>query len=163
MGPSNHRHTKFDLLALKQGTHLPREDTSTADFETNKAAARPDASLTVGPIQLRTVWESPWKRYVKTFDLELAGWVEVAVRKADPIGLVHVKKFLNPGAEKALHMIRLLQHRNIVTALGTFATDDGLYVVFEPMSICLERMVASPVYPNERQLAALLGQVSSNL
>jgi serine/threonine protein kinase len=113
-----------------------------------------------GSLRLSARWESPWKQYEKAYDLELAGSVEVAVRKAPPIELVHVRTFLKPGAEKALHMFQQLQHPNIVTALDVFTTDDGLYVVFEPMSISLERIVESPAYPNERQLAAILGQVS---
>ena len=87
----------------------------------------------------------------------------MAVRRKDPIELVHVRKFLRPGPEKALHVFRQLQHDNIVTALEAFMTDDALYIVLEAMSISLERIVKSPAYPDERQLAAILGQVSSTL
>jgi hypothetical protein len=36
------------------------------------------------------------------------------------------------------------------------------YVVLEHLPICLDQIVASPAYPNEVQLAAMVGQVSSH-
>ena len=53
----------------------------------------------------------------------------------------------------------------IVTSLprlDTFRGNNGLYIAFEYMPISLEWIVRSPSYPDERQLAAILGQVSSN-
>jgi hypothetical protein len=35
----------------------------------------------------------PWRRYEKIYDVELGGPVEVAVRKAPPVELVHVRAF----------------------------------------------------------------------
>jgi hypothetical protein len=58
-----------------------------------------------------------------------------------------------------LHVHRQLQHRNIVTALEAFTTDSGLYIILEHMPLSLEWIVRSPAYPDERQLAAILGQV----
>lgn len=57
-------------------------------------------------------------------------------------------------------MYRQLQHRNIVTALKAFTTDNGLYIVLKHMPLSLEQIVRSPDYPDKRQLAAILGQVS---
>ena len=141
----------------------PEQDALDTQVEMPKARFRPDESTVTGSLLLRAIWESPWKQYEKTYDLELAGSVEVAIRKAPPIELVHVRRFLKPGVEKALHMFQQLHHPNIVTALDVFTTEEGLYVVLEPMSISLERVVESPAYPNERQLAAILGQVSFQL
>lgn len=130
-------------------------------IESDKETSKPDGSLTANPSRLRTAWESPWKRYQKIYDRELAGPTEVAVRREQPVELVHVRKFQKPGSEKVLLMVRKLQHCNIVAALDVFTTDDALYIVLEPMSISLEEIVRSPAYPEERQLAAILGQVSS--
>jgi hypothetical protein len=104
--------------------------------------------------------EAPWKKYEKIYDLELGGSLAVAVRKVSPIELVHVREFPNLAASEALHLFRCLRHRNIVTPLEAFTTDDSLHIVLEDMPVSLQRIIDSPAYPNERQLAAILGQVS---
>jgi hypothetical protein len=40
-------------------------------------------------------------------------------------------------------------------------TDEILYIVFEHMPLSLDQLVGCPPYPNDEQLAALVGQVSS--
>lgn len=138
----------------------PEAGASKTQSEMSRARTRPTEFTLTGPLRLKATWESPWSQYEKVYDLELAGAVEVAVRKASPIELVHVRTFSKPGAEKVLHMFQQLQHPNIVAALAAFTTDEGLSIILEPMSISLEQVVQSPAYPNERQLAAIIGQVS---
>ncbi|KAK5209213.1 hypothetical protein LTR41_004748 [Exophiala xenobiotica] len=147
----------------KKRTHSPDEDAQKPSSKTGKVRSETTESRVTGAVKLRTAWESPWKQYEKVYDLELAGAVEVAVRKTAPIHLVHVRKFSNAESEKVLHLFRQLQHRNIVTALDVFADSDGLYVVLEHMSIALERIVNSPAYPTEQQLAAILGQLLNGI
>ncbi|KAH7111360.1 kinase-like domain-containing protein, partial [Dendryphion nanum] len=103
--------------------------------------------------------ESPWTKYEEVFDVELGELVKVAIQNAPTTKLVSVRVFPAPAAEKTLHMYRRVQHQNIVAALDAFTTDDGLYVVLEHMPLTLEWIVRSPAYPNERQLAAILGQI----
>jgi hypothetical protein len=98
----------------------PGEDTLNAPPETGKARSRPDRSAMTGSLRLRAAWESPWKKYEKIYDLELGGPVEVAVQKAPPVKLVHVRAFPKLAAEKTLHMFRQIQDRNIVAALERF-------------------------------------------
>ena len=105
-------------------------------------------------------WESPWEKYEKVYNVELGGTVEVAIRKASPVELVHVRAFSTETSAKTLHLFRQLQHQNIVAALEAFTTDNGLYIVLEYMPISLERIVRSLAYPNERELASILRQVS---
>ena len=182
------RHTQFDLRALagtKSSPSSPEvaqtqrpagilekktlnkkrarspEDIPEIVLDTSKKTSRLDRIQATEPLRPKAANESPWKYYEKIYDLELAGRVEVAVRKADPIELVHVRTFTNPGAEKALHRYQHIQHGNIVTALDAFTTDTGLYLVLEAMPISLERIVQSPACPNEGQLAAIIGQVRS--
>ena len=112
------------------------------------------------PLQLRAAWESPWGKYEGVYDVELGGTVEVAARKASPVELVHVRAFSTEAPAKKLHLFRQLRHQNIVTAVEAFTTDNGLYIFLEHMPVSLERIVRSPAYPDERQLAAILGQVS---
>lgn len=131
-------------------------DTTTEKGRVQSKAVR---SATSGPLQLRSAWESPWEKYEKIYDVELGGPVEVAVRKAPHVELVHVRAFAIQATAKTLHLFRQLQHRNIVTALEAFTTDSSLYIVLEHMPLSLERIIRSPAYPDERQLAAILGQV----
>ena len=147
----------------KKRARSPEEDSWKTAPETGKMTSRRGRFPVALASRLKAVCESPWTQYEKIYDLELVGPVEVAVRKGDPIELVHVRTFTKPGAEKALHMLQHTQHYNIVTALDAFTTDDGLHVVLEPMSISLKRIVKSPAYRSERQLAAILGQVCSTL
>jgi serine/threonine protein kinase len=137
-----------------------REDALDALTRTEKAPSRAARSATSGPLQLRAAWESPWEKFEKIYTVELGGPVEVAVRKAPPVELVHVRAFTTQAAPETLHVYRQLQHQNIVTALEAFTTDNGLYIVLEYMPLSLEPIVRSPAYPDERQLAAILGQVS---
>lgn len=188
MGPSdNRRNTEINILAALEakapnnvpehaglvdsagtnpGADAPSKKTvssrgraSEATVETEKAQLRSVKSATSGPLQLRTAWGTPWEKYEKFYDVELGGPVVVAIRRAAPVELVHVRAFVTQAAEKTLHLYRQLQHPNIVTALEAFTTDSGLYVVLEHMPLSLEPIVRSPAYPDERQLAAILGQV----
>lgn len=190
MDPANHRHTQIDMHRFtkvktspssdssklpnwnspsqttlkrtldKKRPHPPDEDAPKPFPKTSKVSSKTDEPRVTGAVKLRTAWESPWEQYEKVYDLELAGAVEVAVRKKAPVHLVHVRRFSNAESEKVLHRFRQLLHPNIVVALDVFMNNDGLYVVLEHMSIALERIVTSPAYPTEQQLAAILGQVS---
>ncbi|KAF8855967.1 kinase-like protein [Acephala macrosclerotiorum] len=191
MGPSDNRRTQIDMLALagaKSPTKVteravlydslgstPKSDASSktgarslankldATTGTEKAQSRTVKSATSGLLQLRAAWESPWVRYEKIYDVELGGPIKVAVRKAPFVKLVHVRAFSIQAAAETLHVFRQLQHRNLVSALEAFTIDDGLYIVLEHMPISLERIVRSPAYPDERQLAAILGQVVTGM
>ncbi|KAH7330038.1 hypothetical protein BKA65DRAFT_527718 [Rhexocercosporidium sp. MPI-PUGE-AT-0058] len=151
MGPSdNRRNTEIDMLAVfeakapnhvfeRAGSFDSPGSTPRAAPSQKTAQSRTAKSATSGPLQLRTAWESPWEKYEKFYDVELGGPVEVAIRKAAPVELVHVRAFVTQAAEKTLHVYRQLQHPNI------------------PLS--LEPIVRSPAYPDARQLAAILGQI----
>lgn len=84
---------------------------------------------------------------------------EVAVRKAPPVELVHVRTLSKLAAEKILYMFRQIQHPNIVVALDAFTIDDSLHVVLDYIPVSLDRIVSCPTYPDERELATILGQV----
>ncbi|TGO56039.1 hypothetical protein BCON_0083g00320 [Botryotinia convoluta] len=129
----------------------------------NKSRSTQESSGIVGALRLRAAWKSPWDNYEKIYDLELGGAVEVAVRKTPPVELVHVRLFTQPAVEKTLHMFRQIQHRNIVAALDAFTTSEGLFMILEYMPISLDHIVSSPAYPDEQQLAAILGQILNGI
>lgn len=187
MPVTSKRHTQFDLLALtgsksspsqpeaaksqysgdilgkkalnEKRARSPEADVGETASGGSKKISRLDRFQTTDPLRPKAIKESPWKYYEKIYDLVLAGPVQVAVRRTDPVELVHVRTFTNPGAEKALHLYQHIQHVNIITALAAFTTDTGLHVVLEAMPVSLEQVVQSPAYPSELQLAAILGQV----
>lgn len=191
MGPPDNRFTQLDIEALvgakppakaaepavpldflgdtsiinrdvssKKRARSPSDDggSNITNSTVQSTAARPATS---GPVLVRVALQSPWQKYEKAYGIEIGGPVEVAVRKLPPVKLVDVRAFSSDASAKTLHMFRQLQHPNLVTALEAFTTDSGLYVVLEHMPISLEQIVRSPAYPDERQLAAILGQVSS--
>ncbi|OCK73599.1 kinase-like protein [Lepidopterella palustris CBS 459.81] len=169
MDSSDNRHTQINMFALTDAQSLVQTEGlhgSRSHDAPNKKRAPPEDAWTEAKIprsatknSLRVKWESPWQKYDKVYDIELGGSVEVAIGKVPPFKLVHVRAFSKPVAEKTLHMFRQVQHRNIVAALEAFATDDSLYIVLEHMPVSLEWIVRSPAYPNEGQLAAILGQI----
>ena len=162
LDPLNSRPTPKGDASSKTATRS-LVNASDAAIGIGKAQSKTVRSAMGGPLQLRAAWESPWEKYEKVYDVELGGTVEVAVRKASPVELVHVRTFSTAASAKALHLYGQLQHRNLVLALEAFTTDNGLYIVLEHMPVSLERIVRSPAYPDERQLAALLGQVGFTL
>jgi hypothetical protein len=186
---SNKRNTQINFSdigageASSQRTRSPRDalnPTSDATNKSNRKRARSPQGDTVDttdglrPPKLSTIAESgirahelsikresPWDSYERVYDRELGGPVTVATRNTPPSKLVIIRQFPGPSAEKTLYMFRQIQHNNFIAALGVFMTQETFYVVLEHLPVSLEQMVNSPAYPNELQLAAMVGQVSS--
>ena len=102
---------------------------------------------------------SPWESYWKIFQLKFDRFVTVAVRKEPLRKCVIVKRFSEPDSQEELRMIHSIRHDHIVTVLETFRFEGSFYVVLERMATSLVQIVASPPYPGEQELAAILGQV----
>lgn len=180
MDRSDNRHSQFDILSLAKRQQLDTTEKSSglqgsdvpghtlSKYAPSRKRPRTSEDNVLGPPSragggvpyLRASQEPPWNEYEKVYDLDLGGPVEIAVRRASPVELVHIRTFSRLTANKALHMFQRLRHRNIVAALDAFSTDQGLYVAFEHMPISLDWIVKSPAYPNEKQLAAIIRQVS---
>ena len=103
--------------------------------------------------------ESPWESYWKIFQLKFDRFVTVAVRKEPLRKCVIVKKFSESDSQEELRMMHSIRHDHIVTVLETFRFEGSFYIVLERMAISLVQIVASPPYPGEQELAAILGQV----
>ena len=103
---------------------------------------------------------SPWDSYWKSFQVKYTEFVTVAVRKEGRRKCVVVKSFLaGADSQQQLEMIHDIRHDNIVTVLETFRHEGSFHVVLERIPISLVQIVASPPYPGEQELAAILGQV----
>jgi hypothetical protein len=104
---------------------------------------------------------SPWDSYSKIFQLKYNNFVHVAARKRSPRKCVLVKSFAAVSdSQVELEMIHSIRHDHIVSVLETFRFEGSFYVVLERMAISLVQIVASPPYPGEQELAAILGQVN---
>ena len=110
-----------------------------------------------------TIEGFPWKFYEKIYNLCLgeSDPVTVAERKGMPCDLVSIRWISGAAVEQRLEMIRLIQHKNFVTAHEVYR-NDGYYVVFEHMHLSLQEIVANP-YLNDARLAAIVGQILAAL
>lgn len=106
--------------------------------------------------------ESPWRSYEKSYELRLGvgGRVTVAERKEPLDGVVTVRNFSTYNAEEKLRVLQRIKHKNFVSVLEVFSSEDSFHIVFEHMPICLGHFAGILKYPNELQLASILGQVS---
>lgn len=102
---------------------------------------------------------SPWDSYRLIFQHKFVHFVTVAVRKESPRKRVIVKNFSGRDFPRELEMIHSIRHDKIVTVLETFRFDGSFHVILERVAISLLQIVASPPYPGEEGLAAILGQV----
>lgn len=110
----------------------------------------------------------PWTtHYKKAFDIEMSGWVTVVTRvdQSRPGGNVCVlKTFSGRDAKKKVSMLRRIVHLNFLTPSQIFEDKEPPYfhVISEYMHVSLFQIYCSAVYPDENQLAGILGQASSS-
>lgn len=71
-----------------------------------------------------------------------------------------MKGFSGPSVDEALYMFQRIQHDNFIAALEVFMAEEPFYIILKHIIISLVQIIAFSVYPNELQLAAILGQVS---
>lgn len=104
--------------------------------------------------------ESPWKTYKKGYELKLDQFVTVAVRLFPRSGKVAIKEYTGHEMGRKIEMLNTVSHGRFVSLLELFEWEKACYAVFEHVFVSLEQVVACPAYPTERQLAAIVGQVS---
>lgn len=176
------RGTQFDLeglIGLEQSSSVPEPEGSvtekpqpsqnrqvlTKNAPKRKRSLSPQQRgavdrLGVRPNDFAFKDASPWASYWRIFQLKFDHFVSVAVRKEPLRKCVIVKTFPGQSSQDDIEMIHRIRHDKIVNVLETFRFEGSFYVVLERMAICLVQIVASPAYPGEQELAAILGQVS---
>ena len=113
--------------------------------------------------------QSPWDVYrTRGLEVEQGGLVTVVKQRNkfwpnDNNTLYVVRKISSPDAKKKLDMLTNISHKNFTRVSEAFSFDGSIYVVSDYMDVCLFQIVRSRAYPNERELAAILGQVSSSI
>jgi len=151
---------KDTMSPFKRKRIVPREDgkgdrmVASSDFQLTKAVHAGVRAFEY----VRINHESPWKRFQKVYELEFQEFTTVAVRNVNPYDIVTVQKVDNSARLDILQQIR---HKNFVSFLESFQFERRFYAILEYVSISLAGIVASPPYPTEPQLAAILGQVLS--
>ncbi|CAM1503421.1 Fc.00g081970.m01.CDS01 [Cosmosporella sp. VM-42] len=151
------RHKPAVSLKTSLSTHKPRAG------NTFRFLAEPDDNnvLTRESLYARLRSESLWKYYTKSpiTALDLGGSVVLARKMAAPEDLVAVRQVPRGRMDqKEVEAFCLLKHHNVMTVLEAFMTDGFFYLVFEEMSLSLDHLVTSPMYPDCRQLGTILGQ-----
>lgn len=108
---------------------------------------------------MHTIEGLPWKSYEKIYDLRLGVGdpVTVAEGKGISCDLVSIRHFSGAAVDQKLELIRLIQHKNFVTAHEVYRRGDECDVVFEHMHLSLQETVANP-YLNDDRLAAIIGR-----
>ncbi|KAE8396923.1 kinase-like domain-containing protein [Aspergillus pseudonomiae] len=105
----------------------------------------------------------PWKSFKKRFDCDLAGTVAIVTRRSDPSDIQTIRQFAPKDGKNVMQALRSLRHEKIFSATECFQFDGILYTVSEFYPLTLEHIVACKVFPNERQLAAIMEQFLSGL
>lgn len=112
---------------------------------------------------VKTKYESPWHSLQKVYELKLDGFIIVAIRKDSSCELVTVKNFVGFDRDEKVKRLQQTQHQNFVGFLEAFDFEGSVHVVLDYVPISLAHMVASPAYPTEPHLAAILGQVNHTI
>jgi hypothetical protein len=102
----------------------------------------------------------PWKSFKRRFDCELAGTVAIVTRRSDPTDIQALHQFAVKESKNIIQALRSLRHEKIFSATECFHFDGIFYTVSEFYPLTLEHIVACKVFPNERQLAAIMEQAS---
>jgi hypothetical protein len=100
-------------------------------------------------------YESPWNSYDMIDELR-----HVAQRKYRPCDLVSVHNIKGQDAKEKLRVVQRIQHENFVSVLEVFSFEQSFHVIFEHMPMAISHFADILYYPNELQLASILGQVS---
>jgi hypothetical protein len=103
---------------------------------------------------------SPWNAYEEGYEIELGGHTITAERKHPASGLVTIRKMADSATKSKLSMLRKLQQKHFVNYVEVFSFSDVTYVVSEYMAISLVELIAVSVFPKEKHVAAIVGQVN---
>ncbi|KAJ0347922.1 hypothetical protein COL154_013809, partial [Colletotrichum chrysophilum] len=101
----------------------------------------------------------PWKDYHAEYKLhDLGGILTVAVRHRK---LFHISELARLESQEVLAKLRRLRHPNVLEFIHAYKTHTSLHAVFESTAINFLHLVKCPVYLDEAQLGAVVGQVSN--
>jgi hypothetical protein len=101
---------------------------------------------------------SPWERYIERYELNLDHHIYIVSDKSS-LDTFMMKCLEGPDAAEKVAMLERVQHRSFLPMLECFNFANSYYSVFPHMAMPLSQVIHSPPYPDELELAAVLGQV----
>jgi hypothetical protein len=105
--------------------------------------------------------KSPWGRYKKVYNDDLAGPASIVVERSHPSELRIIQTHKAEEQETVLQGFRGLAYRNIISIEQCLRHHDTIYVLHEYLPLSLESLIACPAFLNEIQLVSILGQVTA--
>ncbi|KAI1934751.1 hypothetical protein LOZ66_005606 [Ophidiomyces ophidiicola] len=107
--------------------------------------------------------ESPWDTYIKVYECELPASFSMAIRRVRPQRLIAIKTIRGKNVNEMLHLLRRIQHRNILSSQSCFVYDSSIFTLHENIAISLSHIVGCEAYPDEVELASILVQILDGL
>ena len=83
----------------------------------------------------------------------------MAQNRRHPSEIIAIRAASTGNADKMLKMFKQIRHDNIISASECYQDQEEKYFLVDDLLLTLEHLVASDAYPNEAQLATILGQV----
>ncbi|KAL4766962.1 hypothetical protein BDW60DRAFT_212445 [Aspergillus nidulans var. acristatus] len=168
----NKRMTQFDLASLrahnppllKTGGRIPRKTEPKSIQGKPRDLVLPSlvSSVTNTPPRLPVQDGSPWKRYRSLYKENIGVPVTVVIHEEHPQNLLVIRTY-DQSRVSVSQALRAAPHENIITVQEAFKHDGEIYLLHEYLPLSLDRIVGSPIYPDEVQLASILGQVINGL
>ena len=107
---------------------------------------------------------SPWTRYEERYQIDLNGMVTVVEGKGALAQLVTVRQIPKTDLDRKVRLLNQLRgHRSFVACIELFLSDSIMQIVSEFMDFTLLHVLATAVFPTEKQVAAIAGQGSVSL
>ncbi|PYI07381.1 hypothetical protein BO78DRAFT_406634 [Aspergillus sclerotiicarbonarius CBS 121057] len=106
---------------------------------------------------------SPWDTYRKVYDESLAVEASIVIDRTCPSRVHVIRSFKTADLKIVQKVFRVGQHQNIISVGDCFEYEGLFHVIHEHLPVCLDSLVACPVYPDEMQLASILGQILAGI
>lgn len=104
--------------------------------------------------------ESVWSKYQKRYQIDLDGMVTVVQPRGRSTALFVVRRILNRTSSDQLSLLQhLCQESTFVRFYEAYSSAHLCHFICEYMDMTLEHLMGAPVYPEEKHIAAIAGQV----
>ncbi|KAL4899386.1 hypothetical protein BDW74DRAFT_183782 [Aspergillus multicolor] len=165
------RMTQFDLASLRTRAGSPSPATPGSQIikrtQPKLLQGKPKelvlpsvvAKSTSAAIHVPVQDGSPWERYHSLYSENIGGPATVVIHEHRPQDLLVVRTHNSAQVP----ILRGRPHENIIEIKEALKHNGGIYVLHEYLPLSLDRLVGAPIFPNEVQLASILGQLLDGL
>lgn len=106
---------------------------------------------------------SPWDTVSPIFNPGNKSTVTVGLWRYEPFDVVVVKNFPFVRGRKAVYMFTQVEGRNFVRVIDILEENRSIHIIFEYVSISLQQVVESNIYPKAPEVSSILRQVRKRL